>query len=307
MMLAQGRKQKEIAQTIGKDESVVSREIRRNRDGRNGPYRFELAQRKYEQRLQAKPRQRSFTPAVREMVERRLCEKLSPEQIAGLCRKEGVACVSAERIYQHVWEDKKRKGGLYKHLRTQGKRYRKRGNSKDARGILKDRVSIEARPAEVELKERFGDLEIDTIIGKNHKGAVVTINDRCTGMLRMKKVETKQAEAAKQAAIELLQDWKPLLHTMTADNGKEFAQHKAISQALELNFFFAHPYHSWERGANENLNGLIRQYIPKASPFEELTDEYIEQVQEILNNRPRKRFDFQSPNQMFNQKVAFVT
>lgn len=168
-------------------------------------------------------------------------------------------------------------------------------------------MSIEQRPAIVEEKERFGDLEIDTIIGKNHKGAIVTINDRATGVLRMKKVDSKHALPVKQAALELLEEWKPLLHTITADNGKEFALHQDIGRELEVDFYFAHPYHSWERDANENVNGLIRQYIPKASSFQGLKDEYIQQVQEILNNRPRKRFDFKTPNQIFNQKVAFVT
>jgi len=158
----------------------------------------------------------------------------------------------------------------------------------------------------VELKQRFGDLEIDTIIGQNHQGAIVTINDRATGMLLMKKVKSKEAEGVKNAAIELLQDWKPNLHKITADNGKEFAFHKIISEELMVDFYFANPYHSWERGANENLNGLVRQYIPKKTDFSLITDEYIQKVQDDLNNRPRKRFNFESPKFMFNQKVAFV-
>ena len=306
-MKSKGYRHKEIAAVIGKDKSVVSRELRRNCDLRNGTYRAELAECKYRQRLMEKPRCIKFTAPVREMVEEKLSQKLSPEQIASVCSKEGVACVSAERIYQHVWLDKKQGGKLHRHLRTQGKRYRKRGNSKDARGMIKNRRSIEERPPEVELKERFGDLEIDTIIGKNHQGAILTINDRATGMLRMKKLKNREAQQVKQAALELLGDWKPHLFTLTSDNGKEFAAHEAISEALEIDFFFAHPYHSWERGANENLNGLIRQYIPKATDFDQVTDAFVAQVQEALNNRPRKRFNFESPKYMFNQKVALVT
>lgn len=306
-MRKEGFSQSAIAKVIERDKSVVCRELKRNSDQRSGAYREDLAQRKYEKRLHEKPKRIRFTPAIKDMVENRLEDKFSPEQIAGLCKKEGVHCVSTERIYQHVWEDKKKKGTLYTHLRTRGKRYRKRGNSKDSRGIIKDRVSIEQRPAEVELKQRFGDLEIDTIIGKNHKGAIVTINDRATGLLRMKKVVSKEAELVAQAAIDLLKDWKPLLHTVTADNGKEFAYHALISKELDLDFYFAHPYHSWERGANENTNGLIRQYIPKSSSFEELNDDFILAVQEQINNRPRKRHNFESPNNIFNQKVAFVT
>lgn len=306
-MIAQSYTVTAIAKAIDKHKSVVSRELKRNCDLRNGSYRHQLAQRKYQARQQSKPRAIKLTAPMREMVEEKLRQKLSPEQIVGICKAAGTPCISTERIYRHVWEDKRRKGKLYTHLRTQGKRYRKRGSGKDARGIIKDRVCIEQRPAIVEEKERFGDLEIDTIIGKNHKGAIVTINDRATGLLRMKQVERKEAELVKQAAIELLLYFKPHLHTITSDNGKEFALHQHISRELEVGFFFAHPYHSWERGANENLNGLIRQYIPKSSSFENLTDEYVRFVQEELNNRPRKRFDFKTPNQIFNHKVAFVT
>lgn len=306
-MLTAGYKQKEIAERIGRDKSVVSREMRRNADNRNQVYKPELAQRKYEKRLKEKPKHIRFTAQVRQTVEAKLQQKLSPEQIAGVCSQEGLVCVSPERIYQYIWQDKKQKGILYTNLRTQGKRYRKRGNSKDARGIISGRVPIEQRPVEVAEKQRFGDLEIDTIIGKNHKGAIVTINDRATGMLLMKKVERKEAALVKQAAIDLLEDWMPHLHTITADNGKEFALHQEIAQQLTIDFYFANPYHSWERGANENLNGLIRQYIPKQTDFNNLTDHYIQHVQQQLNNRPRKRFNFLSPFVIFNQKVAFVS
>ena len=164
----------------------------------------------------------------------------------------------------------------------------------------------------VDDRERAGDLEIDTIIGKNHQGAILTVNDRASGLLKMKKLEGKSAQQLAMATIELLEDMKPFLNTITADNGREFAAHQTISKALEIDFYFARPYHSWERGANENLNGLIRQYIPKQTDFSTITDEYIKFVENELNNRPRKRHDFQTPNQIFNQltnhqEVAFVT
>jgi IS30 family transposase len=306
-MLGQNFTQTAIAEVIGKDKSVVSREIKRNSDKRSGHYKSQLAQRKYEERLHEKPKKVYFTGQIRLDVAAKLKDKYSPEQIVGECKRLGKACVSAERIYQHIWQDKKKNGHLHECLRSRGKRYRKRGNQKDSRGILKDRVSIELRPAVVDEKNRFGDLEIDTVIGQNHQGAIVTINDRATGLLRMKKVDRKEAELVKQATLELLQEFKPYLHTITADNGKEFALHNHISKALEVDFYFAHPYHSWERGANENLNGLIRQYVPKSSRLQELTEEHIHFIQEQLNNRPRKRFNYISPNQMFQQKVAFVT
>jgi IS30 family transposase len=183
----------------------------------------------------------------------------------------------------------------------------KRESKKDSRGVLSNRRSIEDRPKIFDLKQRFGNLEIDAIIGKNHKGAIVTINERATGILRMKKIKAKESELVKEATIELLENWTPYLITITSDNGKEFAMHQKIATALEVDFYFANPYSSWECGANENLNGLIRQYIPKSTSFEEITIERIIEIQEKLNNRPRKRFNFETPNYMFKQKVAFVT
>lgn len=306
-MLQAGKLQQEIANALGRCKSVISREIRRNRDLRTGEYKAQLAENKYRKRLKEKPKKVIFTEDMKQMVRQKLREKLSPEQVVGWCKEQQIACVSVEWIYQYIWQDKKRNGKLYKDLRHKGKRYRKRGNEKDSRGMLAGRVSIEERPAIVELKERFGDLEIDTVIGKKGKAVLLTINDRATGLLRMKKVSSRKAEPVKQATLELLQDWKPLLHTITADNGKEFALHQVIKEELEVGFYFAHPYHSWERGANENLNGLVRQYVPKGTCIDRLTDEFILSVQNELNERPRKRFNFMTPNQMFNLKVAFVS
>ena len=152
---------------------------------------------------------------------------------------------------------------LYTHLRTLGKRYQKRGNTNSHRGQIAGRIPIEQRPDIVEKKERLGDLEIDLVIGKDHKGALLTINDRATGMLKMAHVKNKSAKEVELKTIELLEPWMPFIHTITSDNGKEFANHKAIAQLLNIDFFFAKPYHSWQRGANENLNGLVRQYFPK--------------------------------------------
>ena len=298
--------QKAIALAIGKDKSVISRELKRNSDGRTGEYKSDLAERKCRERHKRKRKSSKFTAPMQDRVETLLREDYSPEQVVGFLKQEGTACVSHERIYQHIWADKKRGGNLYKHLRTKGKRYRKRGAAKDKRGTICNKVSIEERPDIVEEKSRFGDLEIDTVIGKNHQGAIVTINDRATGMLKMKKIQKKEAALVKEAALELLQEWKPLIHTITSDNGKEFALHQDIAKELGIQFYFAHPYHSWERGANENLNGLIRQYIPKKTNFADISDQFIADIQDKLNNRPRKRLNFKSPNQTF-LKVAFIT
>lgn len=296
-----GYQQQHIALAIGKSASTVSRELRRNRDGRSGSYTADLAGRKSARRKKDKPKAVRFTAAMRAEVERQLARKLSPEQIVGVARREGRDMVSHERIYQHIWQDKKRGGQLHEHMRTCAKRYRKRGAAKDRRGIIAGRVDIEQRPAVVEKRERFGDLEMDTIIGRKHKGAILTINDRASGMLLMRKVSRKESALVAKAAIDALRLWRPLLHTATSDNGKEFADHQLIARKLQLDFFFAKPYHSWERGSNENLNGLIRQYIPKQTDFDTLTDEYIQYVQDQINSRPRKRFNFDTPINEFNR------
>lgn len=307
VMIQKGYSQSAIAKVINKSKSVVSRELKRNCDGRSGKYTSDLAQKKYAERQKKKPKGVKFTEEIKQFVDEQLAQKLSPEQIVFKLQEQSIGSISHERIYQYVWADKKRKGSLYLHLRTQGKRYRHRGASKDKRGVIVGRVDISKRPEIVAKRERFGDLEIDTIIGKDHKGAIVTINDRLTGMLWMKKLNGKNALELAQATTQLLQPIKPWLNTITSDNGKEFAEHQFIANELNIDFFFATPYHSWERGCNENLNGLIRQYIPKKTDFNTISDEFIQFVQNQLNNRPRKRFKFKSPIQMFNHKVAFVS
>ena len=179
------------------------------------------------------------------------------------------------RLYRWIWDDKHKKGTLYLNLRRKGKRYNKRGNTLAGRGYIPNRVDIEERPSIVDLKERFGDLEIDTVIVSNHKGALVTINDRLTSKVWIRKLSGKDAAPLALKTIEALQPIKDLIHTITADNGKEFTKHQEIAKELEISFYFCKPCHSWERGANENTNGLIRQYIPKGTDFCEITDEFV--------------------------------
>lgn len=293
-----------IAKIICRDKSVVSRELKRNSDKRNTVYKADLAERKCKKRHIEKSKQIRFTKAVQDFVTHYLKEDYSPEQIVGKAKNEGLKCVSIERIYQHIWDNKKKDGDLYKHLRTQGKRYRKRGSSKDKRGQIVGRNGIENRPKEVDLKERLGDFEIDLIIGKDHKGALITANDRVTGMVKIALIDGKDSEIVQNQVIEMLYEFKPISKTITSDNGKEFSGHQAISKALEIDYYFARPYHSWERGANENLNGLIRQYFPKGSSFEFITKEQVQAVEDKLNNRPRKRFDYKTPKQVYLHKLT---
>jgi IS30 family transposase len=306
-LLEQGFNQSLIAQAIGKDKSVISRELKRNSDSRNGVYKAELAQRKCLQRHTTKRKHIRFTSQMQTFVEEQLRDDFSPEQIKGFADSKGICCVSHERIYQHVWAEKKAKGTLHSHLRNKGRRYRKRGALKDSRGIIPGKVNISERPPIVEERTRFGDLEMDLIIGQNHQKAILTINDRASGMLKMKLLESKNAEILSKVAIELLLPWKSLLHTITTDNGKEFAKHQFIANQTGTSYFFANPYRSWERGSNENLNGLIRQYFPKKTDFNLITEQQIQAVEYKLNNRPRKRFDFKTPLDIFENYVAFMT
>jgi len=308
-MLIAGYSKTSIAEVVGVHKCTIGREINRNKDQKSGRYKYQLAQDKSKKRKQSKVQFIKFDSAMQQMVEEYLTNDYSPEQIVGVCKNKATPCVSHERIYQHIWRDKKQGGILHQHLRRQGRKYRKRGCSKDSRGIIPNKVNISQRPSIVDKKQRFGDLEIDTIIGKNHKQAIVTINDRAAGVLWMKRIEHRTAQQVYEATLELLEPYAPLIKTITSDNGKEFAMFEKIAKELNIDFYFANPYHSWERGANENLNGLIRQYIPKKTEFSSLSDEFICNIENKLNQRPRKRFGFISPNQKWSQlinKVAFA-
>lgn len=311
-MLEIGYKKIEIARVIGVVKSTITREVKRNADGRNGVYRYGLAQRKAEDRKRSKPHAVVLTPEVIAYIERRLSQdRWLPEQISERAKLEGVGCVSTTTIYRHIATDRKAGGALHKYLRRH-KPYRKlKGKYTDGRGIIRNRRDISERPPEVDAKVRFGDLEIDTVMGANHKSALLTINERLTGYLWIRKLNGKNATELAEKALEALMPWKSWLHTITADNGKEFAEHERMARDLKILFFFARPYHPWERGANENANGLIRQFFPKKTPFENITDEQVQWVEKILNNRPRKRLGFWTPNEMlnkilFNKKVAFA-
>jgi IS30 family transposase len=312
VLLCQGKKQSEIAEIISRNKSVVSREIRRNCDQRSGVYKAKLAQSKYDSKLSSKPKAVKVNTAIKEQIIKLLKQDYSPEQISGCMKKDGLETMSPEWIYQFIWKDKKNNGNLHTHLRRKGRRYRKRGSSKDSRGIILNRVSIDQRPDIVEKKERFGDLEVDLIIGKNHKQAILTVNDRASGMLKMKKVQSKNADEVTKAINDVLEEWIPYIKTITADNGKEFAGHEKVADFLNIDYFFAHPYHSWERGANENLNGLVRQYFKKGTDFENITEQRITEIESKLNNRPRKRHKYETPifvmeKLLFNSEVALVS
>jgi len=228
----------------------------------------------------------------------------SPEQISGRMVLDGFGSISHETIYQYLLKDKKDGGELYKYLRHKDKPYRKRYGSSDKRGEIPNKRSIEDRPSIVEEKNRIGDWEIDLIIGKNHKQALVTAVDRKSKFTLIQKVSSKKSEEVKNALISMMEIVKDNTLTITADNGKEFAKHEAIAKALDSDFYFCHPYSSWERGLNENTNGLIRQFFPKGCEFISITDEQVLAVQNNLNFRPRKTLGFKTPNEIFHATIT---
>ena len=312
-MKKQGCKVSDIATTINVHKSSVYRELARNSDLRTKEYKDELAQKKCDKRKKEKSHYSKQNDSMLDYIRNKLTiDRWQPEQIANRAKLEGFPMVSCTVIYRIIAKDKREGGTLYKYLRRR-KPYRKlKGMYKDTRGILKNKVDISQRPPIVETKERFGDFEIDTIIGANHKGALLTINDRASGWVCIRKLAGKNAEQLAKKVIEALLPWKDNTHTITSDNGKEFAEHEKIANDLNILFFFAKPYHSWERGANENTNGLVRQFFPKKSDFNLITDFQVNEVERLLNNRPRKRLGFLKPNEvkdklLFNIKVAFAT
>lgn len=289
------RPHRAIALLINKHHSTVSREVNRNAGLRG--YRPKQAQEKTLDRFQHKPRHRKLTPGIQSLIIENIGHEWSPDQIQGRLRSKGLAMVGTTTIYAFIQLDKASGGGLYKHLRHK-KRYKRRMGSPDTRGQIIGRVSIDDRPPIVEDKVRIGDWEADTVIGKGHKGVLVTLADRVSKKTLIAQIPSKHAEVVTAAIIKLLEPEKKHLHTITFDNGKEFAYHAQIKKALGSDNYFAHPYHSWERGLNENHNGLIRQYLPKGMALNKVTDDDITLIQNRLNDRPRKLLNYKTPNEV---------
>ena len=275
-LMSNGSTQKNIAAHLGVHPSTISRELKRNTGGRG--YRFQQADNLASARRHAaSSTPKSMTPQVIKIIEEKLQQKWSPEQISGRLKLELGLSISYESIYKHIWADKKAGGTLYMHLRHAGKKYNKRSSGKAGRGCIPNRVDITERPAIVETKSRLGDWEGDTIIGKNHQGGLL------------------------QPCFDRLAN--PIVHTITYDNGKEFAGHEQTSASLDAQCYFATPYHSWERGLNEHTNGLVRQYLPKGTEFTTVSAKSIQRIEDALNDRPRKILSYLTPREVY-QAVA---
>jgi IS30 family transposase len=291
-----------IAQTLGINLSSIYREIKRNSKPK-GSYNSRYAQMLAKERKDLGHLKKRLSARMIRIIKEKLLLQWSPEQIKGWCDKQEYDMVSHERIYQYIWEDKKQGGTLYLDLRTGQKKYKKRYGVKSSRGQIPNRVSIEKRPKIVEEKTRVGDFESDLIIGKNQKGVLLTIIDRYSSFVFIENVKNKEAANVTKMTVNALAPHKKWVHTITNDNGKEFAEHQKIAEKLACSVFFAHPYSSWERGLNEYTNKLIRQYFPKNKTLENISQKRIWEVVEKLNNRPRKKLGYKTPKQVFYQYI----
>ncbi len=303
--------QSAIAVLLGRDKSCISRELSRNQ-GQRG-YRSKQAHSFAQTRKAACANGPRVDPKIWELVEFKLKQTWSPQQISGYLLVNKQPGVSHESIYQRIYADKRKGGTLHLTLRCQKAR-KKRHTGRARRGSIPNQVSIDLRPAIVAERMRFGDWEADLVIGAGQKQALVTINERISRYSLIAHVAFKTAELVSQAMIAMLKPYSLCVHTLTTDNGREFAQHERIASTLNADFFFAHPYSSWERGANENMNGLIRQFFPKKMAFEFITPAEIELAMHCLNHRPRKCLGYRTPHEVFmeqlqlhNQSVALQT
>lgn len=299
----EGFNQKQIAKKIKRSPSTLSRELRRN-EGERG-WRPRQAQLKSVERLVARGSNnaRKISEAAWQYAEKYLTEdQWSPQQIAGRAKLEDLETISHETIYQRILENKNEGGNLYTHLRCKKKRKKRYGSARSTRGAIPNRVDIDQRPAIVDSRKRTGDWEGDTIIGSHDGGAVIASmverKSRFTVLAKSKNKTTKEVtESINQHMLPIAE----LVHTITLDNGKEFSFHEIMAAMLDAKIYFAKPYHSWERGLNENTNGLVRQYFPKKIPFDNITNHDLQRVVKKLNNRPRKCLGYKTPFEVFSK------
>jgi len=299
-----GMKRSEIARQLNVDRSTVWREIKRN----STPHRYNpsrairLARERHESK-----RKRGIDGRTWVIVDRLLRLTWSPEQIAERLKVEGLASVSHETIYRHIYQNRQEGGDLYIYLRRRHT-YRKRIHKYCSRKGWDTRRPICERPSVVDQRSRIGDWEADTIIGRERKGGILSLVERRSRYCLLKKVPTKSAQTVAEAVCSSLLPVKDKVLTITSDNGVEFMRHQAIADALDADFFFADPYSSWQRGTNENTNGLVRQYFPKKTDFTNLSESDVQFVADRLNNRPRKSLLFRTPYEVFNNHfVALIT
>jgi IS30 family transposase len=297
----QGCTKSEIARSLGRHRSTVGREVRRNSCALDGRYRASKAQERTQGRRSRSRRNSRFTARDFAAVDGLLVRQWSPEQVAGHLRRAGLLNISHETIYRHVWRDKKEGGLLYTHLRGARKRRRKRYGAYDSRGKLAGKRPISERPPGVETRQQAGHWEIDTVMGSGSKDCIVSLVERKSGLLLIGKLADRTTASLNRRVIRLIRRHGGPFETVTADNGTEFHDYQGIEARTQALFYFAKPYHSWERGSNENANGLIRQYLPKGASMAGLSQPQCNAIARKLNMRPRKRLGFRTPLECCNE------
>ncbi len=292
-----------IARLLARHPSTISRELRRNSTPYDGHYRWTRAQEQANGRRSRSRRNSRFTDEQWQLVEQLVRADFSPEQISGRLRCDQVLRISHETIYQRIWADKRRGGTLFRRLRQRPK-YRKRYGTNEKRGRLPGKRHISERPLAAELRQEFGHWEIDTVIGSTTQHCILTLVERLTGCVLIAKLPARNAAAVNHSLLQIISEQPHLFRTITVDNGTEFHAYEQIERLTGVRFYFATPYHSWERGTNENTNGLIRQYIPKRTSMKYLTQSRCAQIACTLNNRPRKRHSFLTPIELLSRHVG---
>ena len=305
-MRREGFNQMEIAKALKRSPSTLSRELHRNEGDRG--WRPRQAQLKATERLgvRGSSNVKRASNAAWDYAKLHLQnDQWSPEQIAGRLALEGLETISHETIYQRILEDKNTGGELYTHLRCKKKRKKRYGSARSMRGAIPNRVDIDQRPAIVDSRQRIGDWEGDTIIGAHDGGAVIaSMVERKSRYTCLAKAKNKTTTVVINSINQHMLPIADLVLTVTLDNGKEFSQHATLSNVLNADIFFAKPYHSWERGLNENTNGLVRQYFPKKIPFAKITDHDLRRVERKINNRPRKCLGYKTPFEVFSKSCG---
>jgi transposase, IS30 family len=293
------KKMKAIAEQVGRHRSTIYREVARNRSRADGKYRAERAEEMTRARRSRSRRNGRISQKQWKRVKELLRQEWSPEQISGYLKSREKMKISHERIYQYVWVDKENGGRLYEHLRGARKQRRKRYGRNDSRGKLAGKRPITERPASVERRRRKGHWEIDTVLGGRGKDCILTMVERKTGYLLIGKLKARTSEEAVKSTLKIIHAHQGKVKTITADNGTEFHGYAQIEERSAVKFYFATPHHSWERGTNENTNGLIRQYLPKRQSMAKLTQSQCDQIALKINLRPRKRLNFKNPYECF--------
>lgn len=295
----QGLSARQIAAALARHHSTISREVRRNATPYDGAYRPSYAKEMTSGRRRRSRRNARYGPTHFAAIEALLVRDWSPEQIVGRRRREGLPVMSHETIYGWIWRDREQGGSLWRHLRGARKRRRKRYGRYDSRGRLAGKRLIQERPRVVTLRRRFGDWEADTVHGRG-KPCIATAVERKSGLVRIGPLPRPTVDHTNARLIELLAGEPHPVRTLTSDNGVEFHGYKHLERALGLTVYFATPHHAWERGTNENTNGLIRQYLPKGSSLARLTQGRCNQIAAALNHRPRKRLGFRTPHEVYH-------